>query len=384
MPLKIGFNGRVLADPDVRGWTRYTVELLKALSGFADLELVLFTREAPWAAHLEGIRARVVTFAAAREVVWEDWALPRMLRRERIDLFHAPADRGLPLRAPCPLVVTVHNSYERAHWRTLYPACKARLHYWKHELANWRADAVLAVSASLRRELIAARVAPAARLHAVHPAPAAVFRQPAHPGDESVLNRHEIMGPYLLYSGGYDRHKNVDRLVRAFDAADLPGWLLVVAARRRFEFERLRSAWQRLRCFARLRLVEPPPAELPALYRHAGLLVNPSTWESFSFPVVEAMAAGTPVLCSDLPALREVAGGAALFFDPNDGPALAALLECAARDAALRRRMRAAGLERARAFSWEAAGRKTVELYRQVLAPGSRPWAASLAPRERV
>ena len=93
--VRIGFNARVLADSEVRGLSRYTVCLLKALSSLRGVELILFCKEQPASNHLADINARIVTFDAPREMLWNDVLLPRALKREGIDIFHAPADRGL-------------------------------------------------------------------------------------------------------------------------------------------------------------------------------------------------------------------------------------------------------------------------------------------------
>jgi hypothetical protein len=101
--LRVGVDGRVLAIPGIRGWTRYATNLLRTLSARDDVELVVFAREEPQPEHLAGVAARLVRFEAARETLWTDWALPRRLRAERVDVFHALADRGLPCWKPCPL-----------------------------------------------------------------------------------------------------------------------------------------------------------------------------------------------------------------------------------------------------------------------------------------
>jgi len=367
MTLRVGFNVRDLADPHLRGLTRYTVNLLRALSRQDGLELVLFSDQAPDASHLEGMRAEVVIVTAPRETLWEAWALPKALRRKRIDVFHAPADRGLPLLKPCPCVVTVHGSYERSHWRTLFPSLRKRYWYWKNEIANrMQADAVITVSETTRRELAALGVASERRLRRIYPAPAPEFSSKPDPTDAEVLLRHGISAPYLLYVGGYDEHKNVDVLVRAFDMARLPDHSLVIAARRQRGYDGLVAKWRSLQCFARLKLIEPQASEIPGLYRQAQFFVNPSRWESFSFQLVEAMACGTPLLASDRTAIPEIARGAAMYFDPTDTAGLALLIERLAGDSALRVELRGKGFARVRDFSWDRTAEETVQVYREV------------------
>jgi glycosyltransferase involved in cell wall biosynthesis len=366
--LRVGVDGRVLALPGVRGWTRYATNLLRTLSDRDDVELVVFAREPPCAHHLAGVRARVVRAELPRETLWNDWWLPRQLRAERVDVFHALADRGLPCWKPCPLVVTVHDSYERAHWRGLHPTPKRRLWYWKHELVNARlADLVLTVSDTTREDLIARGVCSPEKLARVYLAPAAEFRPEADPRDDDVRRAYDVRAPYVLYVGGYDPRKNVDTLVQAFDRAALADHELVVVAAQTPADADLRASWASLGSRARVRLLEAPPDDLPALYRGATVFVNPSLWESFGFQLVEAMATGVPLLVSRRTALPEIAGDAALLFEPTSVAELAALLRVAVGDADLRAELRARGLRRVRRFDWRRVGEETVAAYRQAV-----------------
>ncbi len=367
--LRVGVDARVLAIPTVRGWTRYATNLLRALSCRDDVELVLFVREDPHARHLDGIRARVVRIDAPRETLWNDWCLPRRLRSEGVDVFHAVADRGLPCWKPCPLVVTLHNSYERAHWRTLFPTPKRRLWYWKHELVNAHlADVVLTVSDTTRDELLAQHVCAPDKLVRVHLAPADEFRPNADPGDDAVRARHGVARPYVLWVGGYDRHKNVDTLVQAFDRAALPEHDLVLVAAKSDADAALREGWMRLRAAARIRCIEARPHELPALYRGATVFVNPSRWESFGFQLVEAMATGTPLLAARRTAIPEIVGDAGMLFEPSSVVELAALLRIVLHDSALRDDLRARGLRRVRRFDWRTTAEETMAAYRKARA----------------
>jgi len=107
--------------------------------------------------------------------------------------------------------------------------------------------------------------------------------------------------------------------------------------------------------------------DLPPLYRGASFLLQASLAEGFGLPVVEAMACGAPVVASDLPVFREVAGDAARFFDPRDAEAIALAMREVHADAALRAQLRARGIDRARSFSWDDAAERTLAIYREVL-----------------
>jgi glycosyltransferase involved in cell wall biosynthesis len=106
--------------------------------------------------------------------------------------------------------------------------------------------------------------------------------------------------------------------------------------------------------------------DLPDLYRGALLFVYPSLYEGFGLPVLEAMACGTPVITSNCTSLPEVAGDAALLVDPTQPELLAAAISSVMNDGALRQALRAKGLARARAFTWDAVAEQTLALYRAI------------------
>jgi glycosyltransferase involved in cell wall biosynthesis len=366
--IRVGFNAWVLSNPDVRGLVRYTTELLRALSRRNDIEIVLFSPEPLHPPHLEGVRARSVVVATDRETLWVDLALPRKLREWDIDIFHAPADRGLPLPKPCPFVVTIHESYERTYWRELFPTAKSRLWYWKYELSNrYGADAVLTVSETTRRKLVDLKIARESQCHRVYLASAPEFQAASDPSDTDIIRKYDLRPPYVLYVGGYDARKNVGALVRAFDVVKFQDRQLAIVAKKQWEYRSLLERWRQLTCFPNLRFIEPSSSELPALYRQADCLVNPSLWESFSLPLVEAMACGAPVLCSNRTALPEIAGDAAEYFDPENRGEFVRRLQIFAADSKLKARLRQKGFKRAREFSWDETAEQTVAVYRAVL-----------------
>jgi glycosyltransferase involved in cell wall biosynthesis len=162
-------------------------------------------------------------------------------------------------------------------------------------------------------------------------------------------------------------HKNLERLIRAY-ARQRRNFKLVIAGMRGFHSAVLEALIVELGCGEKpgspysVRLTGwIPRDELMRLYAGARAFIYPSTFEGFGMPVLEAMAAGIPVACSDIPPLREVAGDAALFFDPSDDDAVATALDRIASDETLRRELAQAAPLRARGFTWDRAAITTVQ-----------------------
>jgi glycosyltransferase involved in cell wall biosynthesis len=185
-----------------------------------------------------------------------------------------------------------------------------------------------------------------------------------------VEDQCDIRDPYLLFSGRWERRKNLDGTLRAFAQFKAETRLphkLVLTGRRGWD------AGDVLRTIAHLRLErdvvdvgKTPVAHLPYLYCGADALVYASLWEGFGMPIVEAMACGTPVITSNVSSMPEVAGGAALLVDPSRVDQIADAMRIVATSEETRRELRLRGLARARQFTWEQTARKTLAAYEAV------------------
>jgi len=238
------------------------------------------------------------------------------------------------------------------------------------------AAALVTPSSAVRDELIARGVAPA-RVRAIHHGPGQLATLAAGelpPGTP----RH-----YGLYVGTLEPRKNLPLLLAAWERlhrrspATPP---LVLCGRWGWHADDLARAVERgVAAGWLVHLGYVPPAGLAALYRGATLLALPSLYEGFGLPVVEAFAAGTPVVASDLPVLREVAGDAALFVSPNDGEAWTAALQRLLADDSLRAGLVARGEERVQRFDWGRAAAAHVEVWRAAAVREGR-WPADILP----
>jgi glycosyltransferase involved in cell wall biosynthesis len=332
----------VAFDADVLGRQRtgdetYALNLLRELGRLAPaagIRLVAVTRHpelVPEGVEPHELRARSQELRMA-------WTLPRALRRLGAELCHT--QHALPLRAPCPCVVTVHDiSFARdpslMGWkdRTTFRLVVPR--------AVRRAVRVFTVSERTKADIVELYRVPAERI--------VVTPNGVDPAFSPGAGTHD----FVLAVGAIQSRKNQ---LAALEAATAVGLPLVVAGpvKDRTLAGELRSRGARLEGYVET-------TRLAELYRGAACLVQPSRYEGFGLPVVEAMASGTPVVAVPDSALEEVSGGAAVLVAEGD------LADGIRTALAERDRLVAAGLERAKAFSWRTTAERTLAVYREIL-----------------
>jgi glycosyltransferase involved in cell wall biosynthesis len=361
----IGFDATPLQIARHSGVGNYTAQLLTALIDRSDTRqyLLLANRtlngEAP-----HGTLGQVGRRFPNRSA-WMQLALPRDLAAMRPDVCHFTNSLA-PLRAPCPIVITLHDMSLFVH---------ARLHPLKSQLfvrpiiptLTRRADAIITVSQHAKREIVAGLRLPPEKVHVIYEAAAPQYRVLTDAAElDRVRSRYELTRPFVLYVGTIEPRKNLTRLVTAFAEAQrqCPDLELVLAGQLGWKYASLLKAIEGLNLgHAVRRLGYVPNDDLPALYNLARMLAFPSLYEGFGLPVVEAMACGTPVLTSNGSSLAEIAAGASCLIDPLDVNDIARGLVCLATDDGYHADLRAAGLARAAQFSWQRAAAETVRVY---------------------
>jgi glycosyltransferase involved in cell wall biosynthesis len=278
----------------------------------------------------------------------------------------------LPPLVPCRSVVTIHDCIHLMFPQ--YLPNRLALTYARASIAMAarRATRVLTVSESSKRDIV--------RLVDVDPAKIDVIynsydeRFGVEPGDEDierVRERFQLHDPFVLYAGNVKPHKNLERLIDAFQVVrkrGLDNVKLVLIGDDISKYAALRRAVHRHQLHQHVRFLGFVPEEtLAVMYRLASVFVFPSLYEGFGLPPLEAMASGTPVVTSNLSSLPEVAGDAAMLVDPYDPEAIADGIYRVLTDDTLRHSMRAKGIERARQFSWEQSVRRVHDIYQKVL-----------------
>ncbi len=371
----------LLVGPEPTGVGRSIIELVRALAG-RDRGLdftLLVTHPEPFAFLRENPAWTVRTCPGAaggvvRKALFTQRRLPGLCRDLGLDILHS-LQFIAPLRKPCRSVVTVHDLAWTSHPGILQTT--RRIYYdllVPRTLA--RADAIVTNSESTAEEVrgFAPRCA-----HRVSVTPFGTPSWVWEQARDEAQDAGESGIPYFLFVGTLEPRKNLERLLAAMegfwadceaagrDADTVPRlWL---AGAKGWNDNRLQAMIERLQARGRVETLSYcPPERLWALYRGSRGLVFPSLQEGFGFPILEAMAAGCPVLTSGRGAMREVAGPHAVFVDPEDVRDIRRGLGELAWDQDGNRRRIAGGRERARQWDWERTARTTCEVYARVLA----------------
>jgi glycosyltransferase involved in cell wall biosynthesis len=321
-----------------------------------------------------------IVVRAPHALLWDQLAARRAARRADLDVLFNPK-YSIPLRTRCPTVFVCHG----LDWYVMPWASKPldRISH-RHLMPRYarRAAAVVAVSETTRRQVVEYLGVAPSRVHTVHHGVDERFRAPV-PEEHlrAVRARRGLPERFFLYCGQIYPPKNFGRLLQAYARVGPElGVSLVVAGEHRWLSEDELALVQRLR-------LEPwilwagwiEHEELPAVYALADALCLPSLYESFGLPLIEAMAAGCPVVTANRYGTRELADRAGILVDPESVESIARGLRRVATDAALRGTLRDLGRERARSFSWTRCARETLDVIEA--AGRSPPPAGSLRPR---
>jgi glycosyltransferase involved in cell wall biosynthesis len=369
--VRVGLNVLHLVPRETGGGELYVRRLIPALlEAGQSLELVLFTgHEAspslaaePWASDVELVHVPVRSRSRPRRVLAEQTLLPRAARRARIDLLHNVQNTAPAM--PCvPQVTTILDVIYKRHPQT-HAGILATGVALLVPLAARRSRRILTLSEAARDDIV----------HYLHVAPDRIDVTPLGSGlpddvspvaEEELRRRYDLgEAPIVLTVSAKRPHKNLERLLEAIALvqADPEPVLVAPGYETVFEPELRQRAGERVRFLGWV-----DDDELEGLYRAATSFVFPSLAEGFGLPVLEAMTRGTPVACSRIGPLEEVAGEAAFYFEPADAHGIARAIESLLSDADLRTGLAEVGRERAKQFSWTRTATATLRSYERAL-----------------
>lgn len=368
--LHVGINGRSLFR-QMTGVQHYAREVTRALCSL-EPEGVDFTvfagregrREAE--AGLPLATSFVPAGGPLRGMLWEQTLLKRMVKKARIEVLFNPGNVA-PLSSPVPSVVTVHDLAF-----LLFPQYFSRTFaaYYRQVIPRVITEArtVITVSESTRNDLVRLLDVPAEKIAVIPNGVSPAFRQRILKKDlAEVRERYRLPENFFLSISSLEPRKNLQNLLKAYrllpeEVTSACRLVLAGAGNRVFADAGLEAELARIPG-GRVHILGYVPSEdLPALYRLSTTLVYPSLYEGFGLPVLEAMAASTPVISSNRSSLPEVAGHAAALVDPESVEELAAAMELIATDSGTRNLLIERGKKRSAQFSWEKTAKKTLEV----------------------
>ncbi len=368
-PVRIGIDARKLHDFGIGTYIRNLLRQLARLD--RETEFVVFCRPDDREALTSlGENFRPVPERSANYSVAEQLSIPLALRREGITLFHAP-HYVLPPLVRCRSVVTIHDCIHLMFPQ--YLPSRLALQYARTSiaLAARRAARVMTVSESSKRDILRFVDVKPEKIDVIYNAYDERFT--IEPREEDVVRvreRYQLHDEFVLYAGNVKPHKNLERLIDAFDLVRKRGLdhlKLVMIGDDISKYTALRRAVHQHQLHKYVRFLGYLPEEtLAVMYRLAGVFVFPSLYEGFGLPPLEAMASGTPVVTSNVSSLPEVAGDAAVLVDPYDALSIADGIHRVLTDETLRRDLRKKGVARAGMFSWEASVRRVHKIYMQI------------------
>jgi glycosyltransferase involved in cell wall biosynthesis len=392
MSLRIVFDARRVADFGIGTYIRNLVRSLAKVDTVNRYTLVINTPSVP---EFAGLPSNFTTALYERKskTGLAQLGYGLFLRRFEADLFHVPLN-AVPVLMPKPYIVTIHDMSSLLFASQSGYRSNLRRYYLRRGLL--RADRVMAVSSATRHDVEAVLGIPASRIRVVYnapdpifcaagnaPIPAAGSHAAAYPPEiQRVLDRYNIQYPFLLYVGRTNPQKNIPRLVEAFavlrgelrEHAQYRDLRLVIIGDEIARHPGLRHAVRESRVEDAVRFLGFVPIEtLRAFYQLASAFVFPSLYEGFGLPPLEAMACGTPVVCSSVSSLPEVVDDAAVIVNPDNVFDIARGMREVLLDPDLRLRLVARGFEQVRKFSWDRTATEVLEAYQEVGAHRKRP-----------
>ena len=376
-PLRIGWSATLACDPATRvlpdGIGVYTREIAAAYALLDDVTPVPVVmgpraaRHAPSNALILPHRATIATALSC--ATGADFRGARRLAG-LIDVFHA-TDYRIPRLRRTPVCATLFDAIPLRHPEWANPRLRRVKNLMLRIAASW-ADHVIAISQAMVPELVEQYGIDRQRITVTSlGVDARWFETEPVSRIASVQSRYGLTPGYLLFVGTLQPRKNVERIVKAFErlpAQTSAGRQLVIAGKAGWRTDELVATLRAAAAGGRVRWLDYVDAnDMCALYQGAVGFVFPSLYEGFGLPVLEAFASGIPVVTSTTSSLPEVAGDAALLIDPTDVDALAEAMASILNDSLLASRLRAAGLERARTFTWTRCAAETVAVLRSLV-----------------
>jgi glycosyltransferase involved in cell wall biosynthesis len=306
-----------------------------------------------------------------KRYAYEQLRFPKLLKNYNLDIIHSLGYVS-PLRTPCPAIVTIHDLNYRVLKNRMPLVRRIALATLVGQSIK-RCDRIITISEFSRRLILKTFNIESSRVAMVYPAPKHLdAKETDETSSDRFLNEMGITPPYFISFGNRGANKNMHRLLEAFVQAikerKIPHQLVLVGHLASEFFPKktiLNNSAVKITGYL-------DDYSLQVVLSRAQAMIAPSLYEGFGCPVLEAMAAGVPVLCSNVASFPEVVGDAAVFFDPYSIEDMKNAIESVATDSSLRTRLRERGYVNLGRFSWEITAKKVMRIYQDMINNASR------------
>lgn len=372
--MKIGIEAQRIFRSDKHGMDFVILEVLRQLQQTDD-ENEYFVFVAPGEDHClsSSERMHILELHCPTYPLWEQWALPRAVRRTGVDILHCTSNTA-PLHCPVPLVLTLHDiiylDSPKGKGMSYYQQLGWYYRRWNVPRIVKRCNQIITVSETEYANIIKRFPQIKNRLSVVHNGYSNCYHPLSEKETKSVTSKYLVDDKYLFFLGNTDPRKNTEGVLRAYNEylnSSQQALKLVMTGLKKEYIENLLIAMGLEICATNIVCTGyVPGSDMPALYNGAFAFLFPSLLEGFGIPVLEAMACGVPVITSNCSSLPEVAGKNGILIDPlNHYDIVHALLKLE-NNAEFRQEQINYGLERVKKFSWEQTAKKYSGIYSNI------------------
>lgn len=365
-PMKVVVDART-ANPHFPGIGRYASNLIRALASYQDFISVQTLRGPDSLNYPIGPGQPETSVRASVFSLRQQWEIPRVINQQNATLYHStyylmPYHVSLPVVFTChdliPIVCPQYFSYTQ---RVIFRVA--------HLIASRISSRIIAVSESTKSDLSHYLSVDERKIHAIPLAPDEIFKPQSASAIEAIRGAYDLPPFYCLYVGANKPHKNLLGLLKAWqilhNSKSLEGHSLIIVGPWDSRYPEARKFTADTSLESVKFVGEVEEKHLPAIYSGATTFIQPSLYEGFGLPVIEAMACGAAVVCSNTASLPEVAGDGASFFNPRDPEHIATVLGNMIGDASKLSIMREKSIQQASRFSWKQTALETIEAYRR-------------------
>lgn len=370
--MRIGIDARFYGAGS-KGLGRYTQKLIEKLEKISEEgnEFFIFLKKENWDEYQPKNPKFTKVLANFHWYSWsEQWHMPKLLKRYNLDLVHFP-HFNVPILYQRPFVVTIHDLI-LLHYPTIKGTTLTPIFYWFKflvykiviYLAIKKSQHVIAVSKFTKKDILQNYNIANEKISVTYEA-ADNFPETSSNQTKNILEKYGIMKPYLLYVGNAYPHKNLEKLIASFQDVlrEKPDLFLVLVGKKDYFYQQLENK-VKINSFQKIIFTGYiPDEEMDVVYKNSTLYIFPSLYEGFGLPPLEAMLENVPILSSDHECLKEILGGAAIFFDASKKNEISQSIINLINDDFKKNNLVNIGATLVKKYSWEKMAKETLQIY---------------------